>query len=409
MNLKRILNNLLKHEQLRANSLNMIASENRTSPIVRIMMASDLAHRYSAKLYGGSIHIRRILELCEETLQNLFNAKHVLITPLSGTLAVLSAILGLTRPGELIAKVAGNDGGFPLKLRAHDRFELQLRFDHRTRSIDVDFSKNMLLKKPPAMIMLGQSVFTHPHPVQEFKELIDSRLSGIPLVFDGSHVLGLIAGKQFQDPLSEGADILLGSTHKTFFGPQGGIVLSNSRKIFKKVENFGGFIQGEHVLIDNMHPHRVAALAIASLELLEFGKAYAAQVVKNSQALAHQLHINGLPLKGNAVEFTKSHQVLLDYPPQPAISIKTKLEHLGIFTDILLRLGTSELTRLGMHESEMKYIADIITDCIHDNLQLEKLAKRVKELSERFQTIQYTFDLAEYSSIPNLVKQYFSI
>jgi glycine hydroxymethyltransferase len=407
--LEKVINNLIKHEELRARAINMVASENRTSPLVRLMMASDLAHRYSAKLYGGGTNVRRIMELCKIALQDLYKADYVLITPISGTLAVLSAVLGLTKPGDIIAKVAGQEGGFPLKMRAHNRIELKLTFDQESRKINVDFSKITLKKKPPNMIMLGQSAFTHPHPVSDFKKLIEKEFPQIPLVYDGSHVLGLIAGQQFQDPLAEGADILLGSTHKTFFGPQGGVILSNSRNWFKKVEKFGGFLQGDHILIDNMHPHRVGALTVAALELLEFGKGYAKQVVKNSQALAKQLHTNGIPVKGAAVGFTKSHQVLLDYPPQPAISIKSKLEKLGIFTDILLRFGTSEVTRLGMQEEEMKLLADIIADCIQENLQFEKLVKRVKELSRAFQKIHYTFDIADYESVPELIKNYFSV
>ena len=399
----------MDHEQLRANAINMVASENRTSPLVRLMMASDLAHRYSAPLYGGGFNIRRIMEICKKSLQKLYNAEYVLITPLSGTLAVLSAVLGLTKLRAIIAKVSGDDGGFPLRLRAHDRVESKLAFNYDTRTIDINLSKNSLLKKPPAMIMLGQSVFTHPHPVQEFRNIIDDHLGNIPLVFDGSHVLGLIAGNQFQDPLREGADILLGSTHKSFFGPQGGVLVSNNKEFFRKVQKFGGFLQSDHILIDNMHPHRVGALAIAALELLEFGKDYAAQVVKNSKILAERLNHDGIPVKGSSVGFTKSHQVLLDYPPQPALGIKNKLESLGIFTDIILRLGTSEVTRLGMKEPEMKQLADIISDAIQENLQYQKLVKKIQNLNQSFQTVQYTFDFTQYTSLRDLIKNYFPI
>ncbi len=409
MNLERVINNLLEHENLRKNAINMVASENRASPLVKLMLASDLGNRYSSKFYGGGAHIRRIIDLCEEYLKTLFDAEYVLITPLSGTLAVISCLLGLTEPGAIIAKVSGEDGGFPLKLRAYDRVLLKLPFNSTTQTIDTPLSIDNLLTKPPTLIMLGQSAFTQPHPVIEYKELINENLRDIPLVYDGSHVLGLIAGKQFQDPLKEGADILLGSTHKTFFGPQGGVIVSNSRSHFKKVEKFGGFLQGDHILIDNMHLHRIGALTIATLELLEFGKTYAAQVVKNSKTLAKQLHIQGIPLKGAKVGFTESHQVLLDYPPQTALKIKTKLEKLNLFTDIFLRLGTSEVTRLGMKEAEMKEIANIIADCIHENLKFEKLIKKVKNLSCKFQKVHYTFDLTKFSSIADLIKNYFSI
>jgi len=107
------------------------------------------------------------------------------------------------------------------------------------------------------------------------------------------------------------------------------------------------------------------------------------------------------------VGFTRSHQVLLEYPQQTAFKIKTKLESLGVFTDMLLRFGTAEITRLGMKESEMKQIADIIADSIQDNRQYEKLVSEVKELSANFQTIQYSFDLSGFTSLKALIQTYF--
>lgn len=407
--LEKLLNNLLEHEQLRARTINMIASENRTSQLVRCMLCSDLAHRYTDELYGGTQYIRRIVEICEEIMKDLFQAKYVLVTPLSGNFAVLAAVLGLTKPNGLIAKTFSEDGGFPLNLQAFNRLGLKLPFDHEYRTIDLDRSRDAFDITPPTLLMLGQSVLTHPLPVQPFKKLLKEVHLQIPIVYDGSHVLGLIAGHSFQDPLSEGADILLGSTHKTFFGPQGGIVLSNDRRLFKKVARIGGFTQGSHTLVDNIHNHRVAALAIAGLEHLEFGKDYASQIIKNSKALAAQLYNKGLPVKGAKVNFTESHQVLLDYPQKTAFQIKKKLESIGIITDVLLRLGTSELTRLGMKEPEMKEIANLIADCILENLQTEKLINRVVELSSRYQSIHYTFNLANYPTIRHLLQNYFSL
>lgn len=405
--MEKLINNLIEHEQRRKSAINMIASENRTSALVRLMLASDLAHRYSDELYGGTTNIRRIMQICENVLQELFQAEYVLITPLSGNLAVLAAVLGLTKPEAVVAKVFGEDGGYPLDLKAFNRNGFKLAFNQRIRTIDMDLSGPALLANPPAIIMLGQSAFTHPHPVKEIKALFEEKSLKIPIVYDGSHVLGLIAGKEFQDPLREGADILLGSTHKTFFGPQGGVLVSNNPTIFKKVERFGGFKQGSHILVDNLHVHRVAGLTVAALELFVFGKEYAFQVVKNSKALAAEFHYRGIPVKGKEVGFTNSHQVLLDYPQQMAFKIKTKLESLGIFTDMLLRFGTAELTRLGMKEPEMKQLADLIANSIQDNRPYEKLMSEVKELSMNFQNIHYTFDLSAFASLKPLIQTYF--
>ncbi len=400
---------LVEHEHVRKNAINMIASENRASPLVRLMMASDLAHRYSDELYGGSQNARQIIQLCETILRKVFHADHVLVTPISGNLAVLSAVLGLTKYGSTVAKVFAEDGGYPLNLEAFNRKGRKLPFNETIRSIDMNSSEPEMLKNPPALIMLGQSVFTHTHPVKEMRKFIDDHALKSPLVYDGSHVLGLIAGHEFQDPLNEGADLLLGSTHKTFFGPQGGVLLSNNKEVFNKVKRFGDFIHGSLVLIDNMHVHRVAALAVAGLELLEFGKDYAGQVVKNSKALALRLVANGVPVKGKEVGFTQSHQVLLDYEPKVASKIKLKLESIGIFTDSMLRFGTAEMTRLGMKEGDMHQVADLITTCIQEGQSAENLAKEVMELSSQFATIQYTFDLSSFPSIRPLIQSYFPI
>ncbi|MHA1266301.1 MAG: hypothetical protein ACTSRS_13795 [Candidatus Helarchaeota archaeon] len=406
--MEKILNNLLQHEEFRKNSLNMIASENRTSPLVRILMASDVAHRYTDELYGGTRFIRRIVNICEELVKDLFQSDYALITPLSGNFAVLSTLFSLTKPGNLVAKVFNEDGGYPLNLQAFNRLGLKLFFDHDSRTIDIDRCANSLLASPPALILLGQSIFTHPHPVQTFRSFLDEHQLKTPLAYDGSHVLGLIAGHQFQNPLQEGAEVLLGSTHKSFFGPQGGLIVSNNRRLFRKIANIGGFTQGSHALVDNIHNHRILALTVATLEFLEFGKAYATQVVKNSKALARQLHRNGLPVKGAKVDFTESHQVLLDYSQKIAFQIKNKLESIGIITDALLRFGTSEVTRLGMTESQMTEIANIITDCIQENLQLEKLIKRTKDLVKDYQKVQYTFDISEIPAIRQLIRDYLS-
>jgi len=386
----------------------MIASENRTSPLVRLMLASDLGHRYSDELYGGSTHARRIIKSCEELLQQLFHVENVLVTPLSGNFAVLAAVLGLTKPGNAVAKVSGADGGYPLNLEAFQRKGKWLHFDHATRSVDMEASRPIVIDDPPALVMLGQSAITHPHPVAEMRKLIDEQSLKCPLVFDGSHVLGLIAGGEFQAPLQQGADVLLGSTHKTFFGPQGGLLLANDKGLFRKIARYGGFTQGSHALVDNMHLHRVGGLAVAALEMLEFGKQYASQVVKNSQALARALHASGIPVKGSAAGFTRSHQVMLDYSQQDAFKIKGKLESVGLITDVLLRLGTSEISRLGMKEPEMKQIASLISGAIREERRGEDLQKEVEELAAAFQTVQYTVDPSAYPTAKALINSYFA-
>jgi glycine hydroxymethyltransferase len=238
------------------------------------------------------------------------------------------------------------------------------------------------MRVKPRLIMLGASEFLFPHPIKEFKE-VASEVNAI-LTYDGAHVLGLIAGDCFQDPLREGVEILTGSTHKTFFGPQGGIIIS--------VNKYANLI--DHAvwqLVNNHHIHRVAGLAVTLCEFLAFGRDYAKQVVKNAKRLAESLYNYGIdvlcPYKG----FTESHQVLFKVPGENGESISKKLEEANIITNKVplpwdpseeecsgIRIGTQEITRLGMKEEEMEEIASLIRKVILDKEDPSKIKREVE-------------------------------
>jgi glycine hydroxymethyltransferase len=209
---------------------------------------------------------------------------------------------------------------------------------------------------------------------------------GAHLAYDGSHVLGLIAGGEFQDPLREGASMLFGSTHKSFFGPQGGIILADKEhgEVIRR-SIFPAFV-------DNAHWNRIAALALALAEMKEFGREYARQVVKNAQALARNLSEYGFPVACSSLGFTKSHQVYLDYGSfGGGTKIARKLEKANIITDCGIRLGTSEMTRRGMKQPEMRKIAEFITRVVKDGEQPAKIKSEVMQFVGEFQEIKYCF------------------
>jgi glycine hydroxymethyltransferase len=233
-------------------------------------------------------------------------------------------------------------------------------------------------------VVFGGSLITFPHPVKELAEVAHE--NGAAVGFDGSHVMGLIGGGQFQDPLKEGASVLFGSTHKSFFGPQGGIILAD--------KEHGELLKGKiyPAFVDNAHWNRIAAMALALAEMNEFGKAYATQVIRNSKTLARALHDHGFPVICEHLGFTQSHQVIVDYgDPEQGRAVAEKLQRANIITDCVVRIGTCEITRRGMKEQEMPKIAELIKRTIIDKENPEVIKKEVARLSAEFKKVEYCF------------------
>jgi glycine hydroxymethyltransferase len=380
------------HEKWRAQeSLNLIPSENVMSQTVRSLLSSDLGHRYTSvdKFYMGTRFLDEIQVHGEELAKRLFGVEAADLRPLSGHIADLIVLASLTKPKNRVLCVSAKDGGYPgIWRQGLPRF-LQLRvvgfpFSEKNMNIDVESAKKTITSKKPNIVIFGASLFLFPHPVQELSQA--AREVGAHVAYDGSHVLGLIAGKQFQDPIREGASVLFGSTHKSFFGPQGGIILAdkeNGAVIKKRVFP---------ALVDNAHWNRIAALTLALAEMEKFGQKYATQVVKNAQTLAKTLAECGLPVACSSLGFTKSHQVYLNYGSfGNGRTVAKKLEKANIITDCGVRLGTSEMTRRGMKQAEMRKIAEFITRVIKDHEQPVKVESEVTKFVEEFQEIEYCF------------------
>jgi glycine hydroxymethyltransferase len=247
-----------------------------------------------------------------------------------------------------------------------------------------DQTKELLESEKPEMTVFGSSFIPFPYNI---KQSLPDDYQGFR-IYDGSHVMGLIAGGKFQDPLREGCSVLMGSTHKSLFGPQGGLILSNDAELFSKIDAkiFPG-------IVDNIHWNRVASLTFAMLELLKFGELYAAQIVRNSKALASSLDELGIPVKSKEYGFTESHQVILNFDEQKSVEIANMLQELDVITDVGIRLGTSEITRRGMKEKEMQQIAEILSDAINRKSSKSKIQKRVHRLMLEHAGIEYTFNI----------------
>jgi len=397
-----------------ANSLPMIASENVLSPLCREMLITDFHGRYAEgtpgkRYYEGCKFFDNVELKAMELAKKLFNCSYVDVRPTAGTTANMAVLKALFKPGDTAIVLDLANG-------AHISFGkwgaagvrginlLSYPFNDEEMNIDIDGAVKLIKKVKPKACLNGRSVFLFPSPIKELAEAAHE--VGAPLVYDAAHVLGLIGGKQFQDPLHEGADVMLGSTHKTLPGPQGGMILSDHKgdtdedKSFLRKLNFGVFPG----VTSSYHLHHVAAKAIAFAEHLEFGEAYAKQTIKNAQAFAQSLYERGFNVFGEKLGFTKSHQILVSIGPGKGKEASKKLEDAGIITNMNtipgdtdplnpsgLRLGTPELTRIGMKEKEMDEVAEFYERALLKNEDPKKVKADVKEFRKDFQELHYCF------------------
>lgn len=413
---KSILRGVRAHEKLFSESLPMVASENLTSKHVREVLSSDLGHRYAEgwpgeRVYAGCKYIDDIELTAIELGKKLFKAGFIDVRPISGVVANLAVYSAFSNAGDVMMALSIPNGGHISHGKrdfsgsaglVHSLQVEYFAFDKDEMNIDVDGTKKRLkdLEKPPKIAMFGGSLFLFPHPVKDLAEMIKE--GGGTVCYDGAHVAGLIAGGRFQDPLREGAQVMTLSTHKTLFGPQGGAIVSFERyaEDLKKAV-FPG-------MTSNHHLHSVAGKALTFAEFLQFGRAYATDVVRNAQVLAGGLAQLGEAVLGEKNGYTKSHQVAVDvtkYSDGGVIEKLLESQNIIINRQLIpgdlgagrhytnpggIRLGVAELTRLGMGKGEMREVAEIVHMAMAGQNKSKVLA-RVKELRRDFQSIKYTF------------------
>ena len=412
---------LEQHHQWFTNSLPLIASENIPSPAVREAVLSDFGNRYAEgwtgeRVYAGCKYIDQVEQVCIDLAKQLFRIDFADVRPISGVCANLVAYTTFTSPGDTMLALAIPAGGhismgkkeFGGTAGAVRGLNVEyFPFDTEEMNIDVDATEKKIQKlaqegKKPTLAMFGGSVLPFAHPVGELTTIFQQHDSKI--CFDAAHVAGLVAGGQFQDPLHEGADAMTASTHKTLPGPQGGVILSKSENGEKiKKSTFPGNVSNHHL-------HHLAGKAIMFAEMLAFGKEYASQIVKNSQALAQALHERGFQVLGEKKGFTKSHLLVADITKYgDGKTIEKKLEDANIILNRNLlpydikagrhfeapggiRAGVSEVTRLGMKESDMVEIADLMTRVVVKGEDSRRVADDVAEFRKGFQRVQYAFE-----------------
>ncbi|MCO5244652.1 MAG: serine hydroxymethyltransferase [Anaerolineae bacterium] len=393
--------------------INLLAPEAPTSPAVRALLSAEVGTRAAEghigkvnRWFAGTQYIDEIESLCVELLKQAFRARyadHRLVASMIGNLAVYTA---LTEPGDVIMSIAQPFGGHssnridgPAGVRGLTIVDVPMDPDELV--VDMDVFRRMAPLVRPKLVALGASMTLFPFPLREMSETVAEW--GGKIFFDGAHQIGLIAGGQFQDPLREGAVVLTGSAGKTFSGPQSGIIVWDDPELTIPIT------QAIFPVLAATHQvNRVAALAVAAAEMIEYGQTYMAQIVRNAQALGAALEKRGIPVLGAHKGYTRTHQVIADVRGfGGGLDVAHLLARANIVTNknLLpgdtpddwdrpsgLRMGTIEVTRYGMREAEMDLIADFMARVLVEKQSPDLVMEDVIEFREGYQTLFYDFD-----------------
>ena len=438
------------HRWRRTECVNLIPSENCVSEFVERLCASDPAGRYNehnhlrplgvnsedVRYYKGTTFSMETEDELVAALRTFFRCRDAEVRVISGQMAndtvydalkqfrnryrgrrtprPLRRVLvhDLNKGGHLSAQM----GGALKNYVAHDPRTERPAVDHFVprpdlpHAIDVEATKALILQGQPDLVVFGRSVIIHVEPVRDIVEFVHAEFGPDnperPLVmYDGAHVLGLL-GEHFQDPLAEGADVVTGSTHKTFFGPQRGVILSNIAH-GHAFEAFWQFV-GSRAFpghVSNHHPGTLLGLLGATYEMIRYRDEYQPQVIRNARAFAGALADHGLAIEGDSrAGYTDTHQVLVRGARGSGGEMASRLEQNNVITNPQalyddssfaaasgIRLGTQEMTRFGMDEEDFRELAGLLASILRDATSAASRARRdeVVRFRQRFMRMHY--------------------
>ena len=384
-----------KESERQESELNLIASENITSPAVMEAQGSLLTNKYAEgypgrRYYGGCKYVDKAEELAIERAKKLFNVEYANVQPHSGSSANMAVYFGLLNPGDKILAMELSHGGH-LTHGSSVSFSGKLyNFVHyglssETQMIDLNQVEALAKKHRPKLIIAGASAYPR---IIDFKGFADIAKSVDALfMVDMAHIAGLVAGKVHPSPVGF-ADVITSTTHKTLRGPRGGLILSSQK--FKKCFNSQIFpgMQGGPLM------HVIAAKAVAFKEaLLKTFTDYQKQVIKNASALSEVMMERGYNLVSGG---TDNHMVLVDFTSSK-ISGKEAEERLGKagiivnkntvpnekrgpFVTSGIRIGLPLITSRSVKEDASRMIAGFICDVLDDESNIKAVKKKVKDL-----------------------------
>ena len=392
-----------------AEMLHLTANETVLSPFARTVLASELGPRYLLEhldmrqdspsrlnnlLYRGLDRVNRIERSATEVCRRLFGGDYAEFRCLSGLHAMQTTFAALTRPGDKIMRISTKDGGHfltELICRGFGRRSCTYAF-RDISEIDLVATERVFREEKPSLLYIDAMNYLFPFPVRELKEIAGD----VPLIYDASHTLGLIAGGRFQSPLAEGADILQANTHKTFFGPQKGLIVGRERGPMERI----GYTLSNG-MVSSQHTASTLALFVALHEVYAVGEVYADRVLRNAKRLATALDRLGVPVLAKDRGFTANHMFFVDTRPlgggppllerllAAGISVNrgVAFEHVDA-----LRLGVQEITRRGADEDDMDLVARWIAGVLLGTAEPGSIRPQVRAFAARHREIHFTGD-----------------
>jgi aminomethyltransferase len=438
------------HEWRQRECIDLIPSEMTQSPLVRLLQVMDPAFRYAEHraleafydaevfYYQGTEFIADVERLVNQEMAAFLGAREVESRVISGQMANTAVFGGVLdyrnrhdRRGEpaRIRRVMNNHIGRGGHLSAQPMGALKdfVARDPRTERpavtnfpvladnpyrTDVPATLALIEEVRPELIVFGKSMVLHREPVAEVRAFLDERNIPAIVMYDMAHVLGLV-GPHFQRPFDEGADVVTGSTHKTFFGTQRGVIGGGFGRDEERYELWEAIRNRTFPgSVSNHHLGTLLGLLAAAYEMNAFGDEYQPVVLANAKALARALADTGLDVEGDpAVDFTETHQVIVRVGYGRGCEMAQRLERSNIICNYQalpddesftaasgLRLGVAEMTRFGMGPDDLVEVAALIREVVRDDADA---AERVAELRSRFTELRYCFgpevtgDLAE--------------
>ncbi|WP_084692123.1 PLP-dependent aminotransferase family protein [Parafrankia elaeagni] len=410
--LRELVDDLRAEEGTLARTVHLTPNENVLSRLARSFLSSPIGFRYhlgtisSRRALDGVVDVHGLtlgyLKAVAETeqravgaAQGMFDAAIADLRPLSGVHAMITTLSAVTEPGDTVYSIDPACGGhFATRhiLQRLGRVSEYLPWDLEALTIDVPRSGEAFLRTQPKAVLLDHGAPLYPLPVQALRESCPSRTV---LIYDGSHVLGLIAGAKFQRPLADGCDILQGNMHKSFPGPQKALICAREGVIGESVvDNLSrGFVSSQHT-------HQSVAAYVTLLEMEKYGQAYAVQMLSNSRSLATSLKAAGFSLVESADTPSESHQILVRTDGQDeSIRWVRRLLQCGISVNArrlyghdVLRVAVQEVTRLGMIESDMEHIAEIFRTALKGKTSASVLRSECISMGRRFSRVLFSFD-----------------
>lgn len=395
-----ILNNLF--EKLNQHqTINLFPTENRLSPKALQLLSSDLVNRYPGAegpdfFYGDTYSLSSLYSACQNLTANYFGAKYAYVNYLSGLHAMRTIVSAILKKGDRLLIMDPMGGGHYATASICEQMDLvhdYVPFDSELCTVDFSALEKKKSFKPK-MIYLDWSTIIRLSDVNTIREIFGPE---IVICLDASHLLGLMPVLDNKIGLIAGASTVSGSTHKTFPGPQKAVLVTNNADI---AEIIG---QSMSISVSSAHSNSIAALSQTLSEMNSQKEVYANDVISNAKYLGEYLYDKGFDVAGKDFGFSETHQIWI-HPKEHQLSKNwgKRLVSCGIRNTVVnlpdrripgLRIGTQEVTRMGMGKVEMKKIAEIFYRCFMSNASENDLRAEVAALSTNFNTVNYTREI----------------